>query len=100
MSAGLDGDVSARADGNPTSAWARAGASLMPSPTMPTTVPLVLKPLHLERLVLGQHLGDDPARCRPGAAIASAVRRLSPVIMTTSRPRLAKRARRRRWSPA
>ena len=70
----------------PTSAWARAGASLIPSPTMPTQLAFVLQPAHLERLVLGQHLGEHAVDADL-SAIASAVRRLSPVIITTSRPR-------------
>ena len=44
----------------PTSAWARAGASLMPSPTMATSFALVLEASHLGGLVLGQDLGQDP----------------------------------------
>ena len=42
----------------PTSAWASAGASLMPSPTMATTSPVGLQRGDLARLVLGQHLGQ------------------------------------------
>ncbi len=47
----------------PTSAWARAGASLMPSPTMPTAERplLALQRLDLGGLFAGQHLGHDPA---------------------------------------
>ena len=71
----------------PTSAWASAGASLMPSPTMPTRAALGLQAADLAGLVLGQHLGQHPADAdlagdrRGGAA-------LSPVIITTSRPSL------------
>ena len=42
----------------PTSAWASAGASLIPSPTIATTCPL-LQPLHLGDLAFRQHAGDD-----------------------------------------
>src|SRR5262249_51363945 len=41
----------------PTSAWASAGASLIPSPTIATRRPS-LQLLHFLRLVLRQHLGD------------------------------------------
>ena len=43
----------------PTSAWASAGASLMPSPTIATRLPSSLQLLDLLGLVLGQHLGQD-----------------------------------------
>ena len=42
----------------PTSACASAGASLMPSPTIATTRPIVLQPAHLGDLAVGQHAGD------------------------------------------
>ena len=45
----------------PTSAWARAGASLMPSPTMPTDLAVGLQAPDLGGLVLGHDLGDDAA---------------------------------------
>ena len=59
---------------SPTSAAASAGASLMPSPTMPTRAAFGLQPADLVGLVLGQHLGQHPAHARPGAAMAAAVR--------------------------
>ena len=43
----------------PTSAWARAGASLIPSPTMPTRLPFGLELFHLAGLGLRQDLGQD-----------------------------------------
>src|SRR3990167_3519211 len=69
----------------PMSAWARAGASLMPSPTIPTRLPSSWS--RLTSLALSP--GRTSARTRSiptSRAIASAVRRLSPVIMMTSRP--------------
>src|SRR5712691_1306366 len=42
----------------PTSAWARAGASLTPSPTIATLRPLRLQLGDLRRLVPREHLGD------------------------------------------
>ena len=44
----------------PTSACARAGASLMPSPTMATTFPSACSRFDLGDLALGQHLGHHP----------------------------------------
>ena len=43
----------------PTSAWASAGASLTPSPTIATRRPWPLQLGDLGGLVAGQHLGDD-----------------------------------------
>ena len=43
----------------PRSAVASAGASLMPSPTKPTTCPLCAQPRDVGGLVGGEHLGDD-----------------------------------------
>src|SRR5680860_161953 len=71
----------------PTSAWARAGASLMPSPTMPTTRPSSCN----RRTSRDLCSGITSASTRPmptWRAMAAAVRRLSPVIITTSMPRL------------
>ena len=69
----------------PTSAWARAGASLMPSPTMATRLPFRLQAADLRRLLTGAHAGDDAVDA-DGAPTASALRWLSPVSMRTSRP--------------
>ena len=71
----------------PTSACASAGASLMPSPTIATHLALGLQPACISagfigRQHLGQHLRSTPT-CR---AIASAVRRLSPVSIGTCMP--------------
>ena len=43
----------------PTSAWARAGASLMPSPTMPTFLPFFLDLLDLGGFLFRPHFGED-----------------------------------------
>jgi hypothetical protein len=75
----------------PTSAWARAGASLMPSPTMATTRPSCCSRWTSRDLCSG----ITSARTRPiptWRAIAAAVTRLSPVIITTSMPLLFKAA--------
>ena len=71
----------------PRSAWARAGASLMPSPTIATVLPCAWSAATLVRLLLRQHLGQDVLGSMPAwRAIASAVARLSPVSIQTSRP--------------
>ena len=46
----------------PRSAWASAGASLMPSPTMATTRAAGLELLDLGGLLGRQHLGQDAIR--------------------------------------
>ena len=56
----------------PTSAWASAGASLMPSPTMATRRPSGLQRRDLGGLLLRQHLGEHRVDADL-AAIASAV---------------------------
>ncbi len=64
----------------PMSAWASAGASLMPSPTIATTLPAACSRLTSWALRSGSTSARTfvmPA-CR---AMASAVSRLSPVIM-------------------
>ncbi|MNX94005.1 hypothetical protein D3C86_1262200 [compost metagenome] len=69
----------------PTSAWASAGASLMPSPTMPTVWPASWSRLTSRALSWGSTSAST--RSMPALwAIASAVRWLSPVIMTTASP--------------
>ena len=45
---------------SPTSAAARAGASLTPSPAIATTRPSLAEPLDDVALVVGQHVGLDP----------------------------------------
>ena len=75
----------------PTSADARAGASLIPSPTMATLVRLAWSALTAAALPSGRT--SARTRSMPSVrAIASAVRRLSPVSITTCNPR--------RWSSA
>src|SRR5215207_52895 len=69
----------------PTSACASAGASLMPSPTMATFSPSLCSRFTSAAL----SCGSTSARTRSmpsSRAMASAVRRLSPVSMATSRP--------------
>ena len=71
---------------SPTSAAARAGASLIPSPTMPTLRPSPRS----RRISSALSPGSTSATTWPTptwAAIARAVRALSPVSMTTSMPR-------------
>ena len=71
---------------DPTSAWARAGASLMPSPTMPTTLPSACR--RRTSAALWSGITSATTRVMPTwRAIAAAVCRLSPVIITTSMPR-------------
>src|SRR5438093_34970 len=69
----------------PTSLWARAGASLMPSPTIATTLPCFWRSLITSAFCAGRTsaITSSTPTCR---AMASAVRRLSPVSITTSMP--------------
>ena len=57
----------------PRSAWASAGASLTPSPTIATTRPSRLQARDDVGLVGGQDLGDDLGRSRPRPPTGSAV---------------------------
>ena len=69
----------------PTSAWASAGASLMPSPTIATTFPSAWSALTSSAL----RSGSTPATTRSipaSLATLSAVRGSSPVSITTSSP--------------
>ncbi len=69
----------------PTSAWASAGASLMPSPTIPTILPSAWSRWTSAALCSGRT--SAITRAMPTwLAMAAAVLRLSPVIMTTSIP--------------
>ncbi len=43
----------------PMSAVARAGASFTPSPTIATFLPCAWSSFTLDRLILGEHLGED-----------------------------------------
>ena len=69
----------------PTSACASAGASLMPSPTIATTAPSACSFCTSSALPPGSTSASTRSMpsCRP---IASPVRRLSPVIITTLLP--------------
>jgi hypothetical protein len=62
---GLDADIGAGSDGDPTSAWARACASLTPSPTIAT--PLILQLCDLGVFVLGEYLCEDLVDFQLGA---------------------------------
>ena len=75
----------------PTSAWASAGASLIPSPTIATFLPSACSFFTSNALSCGKT--SLKTRSIPTCfAIASAVRLLSPVIITASIPILRRRA--------
>ena len=75
----------------PISAWASAGASLMPSPTIATFFPSAWSAATCSALSSGST--SLKTRSIPTCfAIASAVRLLSPVIITTSMPILCSSA--------
>jgi hypothetical protein len=67
----------------PTSAWASAGASLTPSPTIATCALMELG--HRSRLVAGEYLGQHLVDPELGA-IRSAVWRLSPMSVRGRTP--------------
>ena len=69
----------------PRSAWASAGASLMPSPTIATTLPSACSALTLSAFCSGSTSASTWSM-PTSRAIASAVARLSPVSIQTSRP--------------
>ena len=69
----------------PTSARARAGASLMPSPTMATFLPSAWRAATFRSLSWGRTSASTEVT-PSSLPMASAVRRLSPVSMTTSSP--------------
>ena len=82
----------------PTSAWARAGASLVPSPVMATRWPAacsVRMRLSLASGVAWAMKSSTPA----SAAIAAAVSGLSPVIITVRMPILRRCANRSLMPP-
>ena len=54
----------------PISAWARAGASLTPSPTMATLRPSACSSATLDGLVAREDLGDDGGDAEQGADAA------------------------------
>src|SRR5437867_11318293 len=79
------GHVRPGADRDPTSACARAGASLMPSPTMAARRPSPCRRFTSKAFASGKTSAST--RSMPTSlATAAAVRGLSPVIITTSRP--------------
>ncbi len=82
----------------PTSAWARAGASFVPSPHMATSLPLACSSRISDSLFSGvacARKSSTPA----SAAIAAAVIGLSPVIMTVRMPIRRSSAKRSRMPP-
>mmetsp|Transcript_2 Transcript_2/g.8 ORF Transcript_2/g.8 Transcript_2/m.8 type:complete len:204 (-) Transcript_2:1145-1756(-) len=69
----------------PTSAWANAGESLIPSPTIATTLPSACKLLTFSSLELGSASAITYSFGKPKfSATAAAVRELSPVTSQTS----------------
>ena len=82
----------------PTSAWASAGASLVPSPHIATSLPLACSSrisLSLASGVAWARKSSTPA----SAAIAAAVSGLSPVIITVRMPIRRSSAKRSRMPP-
>ena len=82
----------------PTSAWASAGASLVPSPHIATSLPLACSSrisLSLSSGVACARKSSTPA----SAAIAAAVIGLSPVIMMVRMPMRRSSAKRSRMPP-
>ena len=82
----------------PTSAWASAGASLVPSPHMATSLPLACSSrmsLSLSSGVAWARKSSTPA----SAAMAAAVVGLSPVIMMVRMPMRRSSAKRSRMPP-
>ena len=77
----------------PTSAWASAGASLVPSPVMATSLPLPCS--RLIRSILSFGLASARKSSTPASrAITAAVSGLSPVIMMVRMPMARRRASR------
>ena len=82
----------------PTSAWASAGASLVPSPHIATSLPLACSSrisFSLSSGVAWARKSSTPA----SAAIAAAVIGLSPVIITVRMPMRRSSAKRSRMPP-
>ena len=82
----------------PTSAWASAGASLVPSPHIATSLPLACSSRISSSLASGvawARKSSTPA----SAAMAAAVSGLSPVIMTVRMPIRRSSAKRSRMPP-
>ena len=80
----------------PTSACASAGASLMPSPAIATTRPSRCSRLITVALLLGQHVGDAPRRCRAAARPLARWRGCRRSASRRAGPRRAARERLRR----
>ena len=77
----------------PTSAWASAGASLVPSPVMATSFPLCCSSL-MRRIFASGVASARKSSTPDSLAMAAAVRGLSPVIITVRMPIARKRANR------
>ena len=75
----------------PTSAWASAGASLVPSPVMATSLPLACSSLMSAHLGLGRGLGQEVVDARLARRWPPRCSGLSPVIMTVRMPMARKR---------
>ena len=75
----------------PTSAWASAGASLTPSPTIATVRPSACSCCDLGGLVLRADAGEVPVDAELGGDGARRPASASPVIITTSMPRRVQR---------
>ena len=86
----------------PTSARARAGASLIPSPTIATMRPAAWSRSTTSALSAGQHVGEDPMGRDPDLARRPRRRwpRPSPVASQTSMPGRVRVARPRRDASA
>ena len=76
----------------PRSAWASAGASLTPSPTIATTRPFGLQARDDGGLLGGQHLGDHVVGPDPRGDGAGPSRVLSPVSRIVCKPSSRSRA--------
>ena len=82
----------------PTSAWASAGASLVPSPVIATSLPFSCSVL-MRRIFVSGVASARKSSTPDSCAIAAAVRGLSPVIMTVRMPIARKRAKRSLMPP-
>ncbi len=77
----------------PTSACASAGASLVPSPVIATSLPLACSSL-MSRILVSGVASARKSSTPASLAIAAAVRGLSPVIITVRMPIARKRSKR------
>ena len=82
----------------PTSAWARAGASLVPSPVMATSFPRPCS-LRISASLASGVASAKKSSTPASAAMALAVKGLSPVIMTVLMPIARSRSKRSRMPP-